>query len=111
MVMEFPVVGKKSKGSKPLMWQLRQDRIDQWREAFPAVDVLAECRRALAWINDNPTKRKTANGMPRFLGSWLGRVQDRSGGSPQAGSPRTKRYVTSKDWDEIFGTQAEGGAA
>ena len=105
VVMEFPCNGTRRK------WQLRQSRIDQWREAFPAVDVLAECRRALAWINDNPTKRKTANGMAKFLGAWLGRVQDRSGQVPTTAAAKGKRYPTSQDWDAVFGSDAEGGAA
>ena len=43
----------------------------------PGVDILGEARKALAWANANPTKRKTARGMAKFLLSWMGRVQDR----------------------------------
>jgi hypothetical protein len=109
--MEFPTNGNQK------TWQLRQSLVDRWREAFPAVDIEAECRKALAWLESNPTKRKTANGMPRFLNSWLGRVQDRSG-SVAAGAPRSaKQYPTSKDWDDAFkdwvdaAPKSEGGAA
>jgi hypothetical protein len=54
----------------------------EWAAAYPAVDVLGEARKALAWINANPTKRKTARGMARFLVSWMSRCQDKGGSSP-----------------------------
>lgn len=68
-------------------WGLTQKQIDEWATAFPAVDVLAECRKALAWIEANPTKRKTANGMPRFLFNWLSRSQNQGGTTRSNGAP------------------------
>jgi hypothetical protein len=36
-------------------------------------------RKALAWIEANPTRRKTAKGMPRWIvNTWLSRDQDRA---------------------------------
>ena len=84
VVMEFPCSGN------PKTWALRQDRIDRWQEAFPAVDVRAELLKARTWLEDRPRNRKTAAGMPRFLGSWMGRSQDRSGSSAHpSSSPQT----------------------
>ncbi|HRF01677.1 MAG TPA: hypothetical protein PLI18_14230 [Pirellulaceae bacterium] len=80
--MEFPCSGN------PKTWALRQDRIDRWQEAFPAVDVRAELLKARTWLEDRPRNRKTAAGMPRFLGSWMGRSQDRSGSSAPATAPQ-----------------------
>ncbi len=48
-----------------------------WRQAYPAVDIPGEVRRAHAWEVANPTKRKTNR--PRFLGSWISRAQDQVG--------------------------------
>jgi hypothetical protein len=70
-VMEFPTQGK------PSTWTLRQADIDEWSQAYPHVDVKAECAKALVWIRAN--KPKTAGGMGRFLVNWLGRTVDRGG--------------------------------
>ncbi|AMV23446.1 hypothetical protein VT84_03485 [Gemmata sp. SH-PL17] len=70
-VMTFPCAG-----SGPREWCLTQSKLTEWSNAFPGVDVLAECRKARQWLIDNPRKCKTHSGMARFLGSWLGRAQD-----------------------------------
>lgn len=72
-LLSFPVDGSLS---EPL-WILTQGRVDRWLEQFPNVDVLGECRRALAWAEANPAKRKTARGMPAFLVNWLNSATNR----------------------------------
>lgn len=57
-----------------------REKITLWRETYPAVDVEQELRRMVAWLDSNPTKRKTRRGIERFINSWLARTQD-SGGS------------------------------
>lgn len=79
VLLTFPTVGGEVKE-----WHLRQSKLAEYREAFPGLDALAECRKALQWLRDNPSRQKTPRGMARFLGSWLGRAQDR--GAP-AGNP------------------------
>lgn len=93
VVIELPAVGS---GAKAV--SVTEDQVSGWREAFPGVDVLAELRKAKAWLEANPSRRKTARGIPAFVVSWLGRAQDRSkpstatGGraspSPPASGPR-----------------------
>lgn len=56
------------------------DKINLWRNTYPAVDVEQELRRMIAWLDSNPTKRKTRRGIERFINNWLARTQD-SGGS------------------------------
>jgi hypothetical protein len=73
VLLVFPAVGE-----GPKEWVLLQSKVQEYAQAFPAVDVLAECRRALQWLNDNPRNRKTARGMTRYLGNWLSRSQDRA---------------------------------
>lgn len=72
-VLEFPCDGT------PRAWWLTESQIAEWRELFPSLDVLAECRAALAWVLADSTRRKTARGMQRFLAGWLGRAQNRGG--------------------------------
>lgn len=73
-IMVFPCVGK-----GPTEWPLTADKVAEYGEAYPGVDVLRECRKALQWCRDNPTKRKTFRGMPAFLTRWLSNGQDRGG--------------------------------
>lgn len=72
VALMFPVVG--AHGSE---WGLTHRQIAEWAELFPNLDVPATMRAALAWARANPSKRKTASGMPRFLVSWLTRETDK----------------------------------
>ncbi len=76
-VLEFPVAHKTKK-----TWALTQTLIDELTEAFPAVDVLQQCKQALAWVKANPG-RKDPQGMSAFLTNWMSRQQNK--GSPGAG--------------------------
>ena len=73
-------------------WGLMRSQLDEWQRLFPALDCLAECRLASAWLAANPTKRKTARGMPRFLLDWLRRAQDtgRRAASAPAARPQPR---------------------
>lgn len=64
-----------------LAWSLTRRKLDEYQATFPGVDVFAVLRVAGQWIIDNPGKRKTAAGMPRFLGAWISR-QVNSGKAP-----------------------------
>ena len=59
-------------------------QVSSWRGDFPGVDVEAEVRKARAWLEANPSRRKTYGGVPKFLVAWFGRAQDRSGPAPPA---------------------------
>jgi hypothetical protein len=71
-VLVFPVTGNPNARE----WALTQKQIDQWIEAFPSVSVLAECRKAKAWVEADMSHRKTAGGMTRFLFRWLSKTND-----------------------------------
>jgi hypothetical protein len=83
-LMVFPCAGT------PASWGLVQSQVDEWSAAYPGVSVQSEARKALAWLNANPTKRKTARGMARFLLAWIGRAQN-AGGTPRRIDGRTDR--------------------
>ena len=83
---------------KPREWALTQAHVDDWETLYPSLDILAECRKALAWVRANPSKRKTAGGMPRTLVSWFNRANDRPSANgraspPAAGAGRTRGVV------------------
>jgi hypothetical protein len=68
-VLTFPCNGT------PQTWDLTQTRIDEWKKLYPGLDILAECRKALAWVEANG--RKTASGMRRYFGLCLKRISGR----------------------------------
>lgn len=81
VVMEFPVIAN---GEIP--WCLRGSKLAEYADTFPHLDVGPELRRARQWLIDNPAKRKTPKGMPKFLFGWLERRQN--GGRGRAASLR-----------------------
>lgn len=68
------------------------DKIALWRETYPAVDIEQELRRMIAWLDSNPTKRKTRRGIERFVNNWLARTQD-SGGSKGRKEEKSEVYA------------------
>ena len=56
-----------------------QHHIDEWKTAYPAVDVLQALRAMRQWCLSNPRKRKTKRGVRRFITSWLERLQNKGG--------------------------------
>ena len=70
--LTFPTTGR-----GPKTWILTEAHTTELAESYPGLDVFAEARKALAWCRANPTRRKTAGGMPKFLVSWLNTSTDR----------------------------------
>lgn len=68
--------------------------VEKWQEAFPAVSVKDEIRRAVVWLDDNPRQRKTAGGMRRYLGNWLARSQNRAA---RNGGGQSSDYIKGTD--------------
>lgn len=91
-----PILTFATAGPAPT-WELRQEHIDKLAGGFPALDVLAQCRKALAWTEANPGKRKTARGMMSFLFRWMDRAQNDKGGSN--GKPAGHRQGPGQSYD------------
>lgn len=64
----FPTAGNVTE------WHLTQTLVDLYKTAYPAVDIIGECRKALVWVNCN--NQKTSRGMKRFLNTWLSKAQN-----------------------------------
>jgi hypothetical protein len=58
-------------------WTITQPMLEDWTRSFPGLEVRGQILGAVAWLEANPKKRKTAKGMPRFLTSWLLRTVSR----------------------------------
>jgi len=81
-IHRFPIQGANGMDAKR-DWNLSREQVERFRELFPTVDVLAECRKALAWIEADPKRRKTAGGYPRYLTGWLNRTAETKAGPGQ----------------------------
>jgi len=68
-VLTFPAIGR-----GPSEWALTRGHLDELIRAYPALDVEAEMRRALAKVSTGAVEKKTARGYPRFVASWLDRA-------------------------------------
>ena len=60
-------------------YEIREQDVAEWQETFPNVDVMQQLRSMKLWCRDNPKKRKTQNGIRRFVTNWLDREQNRGG--------------------------------
>ncbi len=110
-VLEFETVGKVK------TWNLTQAKLDEYQELYPGMSVIGECKKARQWIRDNPTRRKTAGGMTRMLGSWLSRAQNRGdyikrdGSQPMSAHKRKVAAIQAKmldNSDEAVAARAAG---
>ena len=66
-----------------------QDYVDEMQKLYPAVDIIQELRAMKAWCINNPKRRKTKNGIKRFINTWLSNEQDRGGRKNQRGRVTT----------------------
>lgn len=100
-VLLFPVIGR---GSSE--WPLMPAQVEEWRQVFPGLDVLAEARKALGWIRVNLGRRKTFDGMPRFLYDWFKRevnANRRSDAAPVVGSKLRADGLTHRSHEVLKG--------
>lgn len=94
------------------LYNVSMDKITLWRETYPAVDVEQELRRMIAWLDSNPTKRKTRRGIERFVNNWLARTQDSGGSKGQKEVRETvgnNAYNTDEGWKRISRAIDEAG--
>ena len=60
-------------------YSVTQKEADEYAALYPSVNVLQELRSMRGWCLSNDGKKKTRNGIRRFINSWLARVQNRGG--------------------------------
>ncbi len=77
-----------------------------WKELYPAVNIEQEFRNMKGWLISNPTKRKTAKGIKRFINGWLSREQDKGGnknnGLRNTANSRSESESEIYDYDKFF---------
>ena len=81
-----PTPPKQKKPSSPVVisillndkteYQITEADVAAWKELYQAVDIMQELRKMKGWADANPSKRKTRNGIKRFINNWLSKEQD-----------------------------------
>ncbi len=102
-ILTFPCDGKRK------TWDLTEAQLAEWKELFPSLDLLAECRNALAWVRADPSRKKTANGMAKFLVGWFGRSQNK-GHANGNGNGKHKPDESFRDKGALRGTPEQEAA-
>lgn len=83
---------------------ITEEQFKKWADMYPAVDVMQELRKMNGWLDANPKKRKTKNGIMRFINGWLAREQDRGGSGrgrkqqTEGGAQNGSRGNSGKGW-------------
>jgi len=54
-------------------------QIVEWKDSYPACNVLQELKTMKSWLDANKARRKTYGGIPKFINSWLARSQNSGG--------------------------------
>lgn len=54
-----------------------RDFVETMISTYPGVDVAHEIQCAARWLEVNPTRRKTLQGMARFINTWMKNCHDR----------------------------------
>lgn len=70
-VMDLPPLILKD-GSR---FHISQTHLKEFVDAYPDVDVRDQILKMSQWLKTNPTKRKTKNGIMRFINSWIARAE------------------------------------
>ncbi|MBS9903220.1 ATPase [Vibrio alginolyticus] len=82
---------------KDQFYEVSTTQVMEWKQTYPAVNVLEQLRKMKVWSDSNPRKRKTLGGMVRFITAWLGREQDKG----RYLAPEQQPQQTKSDGDEI----------
>jgi len=62
---------------------IARQRVEEFVELYPGVDVMQELRKMRGWLISNPAKRKTKKGMMSFVNNWLSKQQNAAGSQQQ----------------------------
>ena len=80
-------------------YHVTRDKLREWSESYPGVDIMQTLRDCRQWLIDSPSKRKTRARLPGWISSvWLSRRQDR-GSKRSRGTPVRHGTVGADVWD------------
>ena len=85
-------------------------QVDRYAALYPAVDVEAEVRAAVAWSESNPMKRKTRGGYLKHLNYWLADKQNKGGTNGQRQNGHRSQADTYRQLMDQAEAEAGAGA-
>lgn len=71
-------------------------QVEEWESLYPGVDVRQALRNMQAWCKANPSRRKTKNGVMRFVTNWL--ASDQNSGRNRRAQSTAKVYTDTDDF-------------
>ena len=86
-------------------WRPNVAEVEEWQKLYPGVDVVMEFAKMRQWCKDNPKRRKTRNGVRRFVSGWLDREQNRPKRATKNGA--SDKYSNRIDAVDNWGRQFE----
>lgn len=85
IVIEIPLI-------KNGTHRVTEQDVAEYKSTFPAIDVLQTLRRIQLWNKDNPSQRKTPNGIRNHISAWMAKEQNRGGTRRSNGSNGANGY-------------------
>lgn len=70
-------------------YPISKEQCQEWAGLYPAVDVIQQLRKMQGWLNSNPTRRKTRNGILRFINGWLAKEQSQGDSQGRGTQPQS----------------------
>lgn len=55
------------------VYEVTKEEIEESQKNYPNIDVEESYRKMAEWLQENPSKRKSRNGIKRFITGWLSR--------------------------------------
>lgn len=89
-------------------FHISENHLNEFVDAYPCVDVRDQIMKMSQWLKTNPTKRKTKNGIMRFINSWIARSERET---INASQPSTKISMPEYIRQQEAGTLPEGTPA
>jgi len=70
------------------VWELKETFWKEMKNAYPRHDIRGECVKMKAWLAANESRRKTPQGMKRFIQGWLSKAEPSTPQQPADTRPR-----------------------
>ena len=83
------------------VYRVTEKQVAEFESIYPSVDVRQQLRNMRGWLINNPVKRKTTRGMPKFMNAWLTDKQDK-GGNHAKHTGNTTGQREELDFDSSF---------
>jgi predicted phage replisome organizer len=81
-------------------WRPTISEFEDYKRLYPGVDVAQAFRNMAGWCRGNPKKRKTANGIRRFVTNWLSSDQDNATRPARKQAPKEKSRFNQMETQE-----------